>query len=260
MPAKLAMGLLALAVSIPTLQPSLASTLSADYAVRIRGIPVGRAEIKAEVADGRYTIRFNGRASGIARFFSDAKTEVSVAGRVGKTRLLPSEYTHVWTEDRETETVSLRFSGQGVRDIVLDPPRGHPERFVPFTEESKADALDPVSAFLWPTAQGLSAETCRKTLPLIDGRRRFDIALEFRGTDTFTTRDRSFTASAVVCSFRYLPVAGHRKDKPDASIVDSDAMEVWLADTGDGFAVPVRIYLTTRAGRVALEATAVRAN
>ena len=145
------------------------------------------------------------------------------------------------------------------RRSTLQPPRRHPERYAPFTKESNSDAVDLVSAFLWPVEK-ITDDTCNRTLPLVDGRRRFDIALSFDRFDSFATRDRSFSSPVAVCRLDYKPVAGHRIDKPDNSILDADDTEVWIAPVGEGFVIPTRIQLRSRAGRILLEATSVAAN
>jgi hypothetical protein len=235
-----------------------AATLHADYSVSIRGFPVGKATITAEFAKGRYSIAFTGGVSGLARLFSDAETTATATGRIGADRLEPKDYSHVWIEDNETETVAMRFAKRGVTAIDLAPPREHPERYVPLSRESEADALDPVSAFLWPIKSDFGPATCDRSLPLIDGKRRFDISLSFSRTAKFTTRD-GYRADAVVCSFRYHPVAGQRiSGKSDAFMADSNDAATWIVPVADGLAAPVRIEFRTRAGRVVLNATAIR--
>jgi hypothetical protein len=254
----LAFAALALPV-YPAIGNAEARTITAEYSVKIRGFLVGRAEFQADISGKRYTMRFSGGVKGLGRIFSDAETTATVDGKLGGDRLLPSEYTHAWTEDGETETVDMRFSGLAVTTIDLKPPRRHPKRYVPFTKESNSDAVDLVSAFLWPVEK-ITDDTCNRTLPLIDGRRRFDITLNFSRFDSFTTRDRSFSSPVAVCRLHYTPVAGHRIDKPDSSILNGDDTEVWIAPLGEGFAIPTRIQLRSRAGRVLLEATSVATN
>ena len=237
-----------------------AETLSADYSVSIRGFPVGKARLTAEIAGGLYAINFSGGARGLARLFSDAATTASVSGRIGGDRMEPRTYSHVWMEDGEAETISMRFERRGVSEIDA-PPHSHPERYVPLTPEAKADALDPVSAFLWPVSGEFGSGLCDRTFPLIDGRRRFDIKLSFSRMEKFATRDRSTIVDSVVCSIRYSPVAGQRiGKKSDASILDSGDAEVWMAPVADGFASPVRIQFRTRAGRIVMLATAFGTN
>ena len=153
----------------------------------------------------------------------------------------------------------MRFSGHAVTTISLEPPRRHPERYAPFTRESNANAVDLVSAFLWPVKK-ITDEICNRTLPLVDGRRRFDITLNFDRFDNFATRDGSFLSPVAVCRLRYTAVAGQRIDKPDNSILDANDTEVWIAPVGEGFAIPTRIQLRSRAGRILLEATSVATN
>ena len=107
-----------------------ARTITAEYSVKIRGFLVGRAEFQADISGKRYTMRFSAGVQGLGRISSDAETTATVGGKLGADRLLPSEYNHAWTEDGETETVEMRFSGRAVTTIDLEPPRNHPERYV----------------------------------------------------------------------------------------------------------------------------------
>jgi hypothetical protein len=236
--------------------PAAALTLHTDYAVSIRGFPVGSATLTAAIGKGRYSIAFAGGVHGLARLFSDAKTTANASGRIEDERLEPQSYSHVWTEDNEVETVSMRFSRHGVAAITLDPPRKHPERYVPLTPKTNANALDLVSAFVWPVS-AFDPNLCKRTLPLIDGKHRFDIALAFSRREPFATRG-GYAVNTVVCSFRYHPIAGQRIGKNDESIADGEEAEVWMAPVDRGFVAPVLVQFQTRAGRIVLRATSVR--
>ena len=252
---RLALALLAALVSLSA--PAGALTLHTEYAVSIRGFPVGSATLTAEIGKSRYSIAFAGGVHGLARIFSDAKTTANASGGIGSERLEPQTYSHVWTEDDEVETVSMRFTKRGVTAIALDPPQKHPERYVPLTPKTNADALDLVSAFVWPVS-AFDPKLCQRTLPLIDGKHRFDITLAFSRREPFAIRG-GYAVNSVVCSFRYRPVAGQRIGKSDESIADGGGAEVWLAPAGRGFVAPVLVQLQTRSGRIVLRATTFRA-
>jgi hypothetical protein len=256
---KLAFAFFTVAFLAGTADRVEARVITAEYSVKIRGFLVGRAEFQADISGKRYTIRFSGGVKGLGRIFSDAETAATVGGKLGADRFLPSEYHHAWTEDGETETVDMRFSDRAVTTIDLQPPKRHPERYTPFTEETNADAVDLVSAFVWPVEK-VTDETCNRTLPLVDGRRRFDVTLSFARFETFATRDQSFSSPVAVCSLKYTPVAGQRIDKPDNSILNGADVEVWIAPVAEEFAIPTRLQLRSRAGRVLLEATSVATN
>jgi hypothetical protein len=238
-----------------------AGSLVAEYAVSIRGFPVGTAKLHAELAGRDYSLAFSGGIRGLARLFSDARTTAHAAGRISGEQLQPGGYDHVWIEDGETETVAMRFAGRGVAAFSLTPPRERPERYVPLTEAQLANALDPLSAFLWPTpaAVALTPAICSRTLPLFDGKRRFDIDLSFARRDSYATRDGSFSGPAIVCSFRYTAVAGHRRGRTsDRFVTGSTGAEVWMASGGDGVAIPVELHLPARMGRIVLRATTLQ--
>jgi hypothetical protein len=84
--------------------------------------------------------------------------------------------------------------------------------------------------------------------------------LNFDRFDSFATRDQSFSSPVAVCRLRYKAITGQRIDKPDNSILDANDTEVWIAPVGEGFAIPTRIQLRSRAGRILLEVTSVATN
>jgi Protein of unknown function (DUF3108) len=249
-----ALILLLPALTLPA-SGALGRTLRTEYAVSVRGFPVGRAELQAEITGGHYSIQFSGGIRGLARLFSNVETSAAAIGEVGMDQLEPDEYKHLWRENSDTEAVDMHFVDRRLTEVNVDPPRRHPERYVPLTDMDKLDVLDPVSAFVWPVA-GVTPAICSRTLPLMDGKIRFDIALAFSRMETFSTNDRSYSDRAVVCSFRYEQVAGYRIGrKNDDSITDGSGMEVWMTPAGNGLAAPARIQLSTRLGEVVFVAT-----
>jgi hypothetical protein len=231
-----------------------AGALSIEYSVSIRGFPLGTARLKSESEDGRYETEFSARVSGLARIFSDAEMSAHAAGNLAPDRPYPEEYDHIWIEDGETETVRMRFAGSAVTEIGLEPPRRRPERYAPVTEADKADALDPVSAFLWPVAED-GPESCGRTLPLIDGKHRFNIELAFARKATFTPRNASAPMPALVCSMRYRQISGHRLNRKGGGFMKEDSeAEVWMVPAGDGILAPAQVSLESRVGRIVLRA------
>lgn len=235
--------------------PATAGALKVEYSVSIRGLPVGTARLSAEDGDGRYQIALSARVAGLARLFSDADVRAQATGSLGAERPLPESYQHVWVEDGETENVAMHFAGTAVTDIALDPPRRRPERYLPMTDADKADVLDPVSAFLWPAPNGPTPDMCARTIPLIDGKYRFDLDLAFLREDRFSARGESRARPALVCGLRYRQISGHRIDRRGGGFMKQDsAAEIWLVPAGPGFLAPAKIQIESRVGRVVLQA------
>ncbi len=232
-----------------------AASLRGEYSLSLRGIPIGSARLKAEVAEGHYTIEFAGRVKGLVRLFTDGEASVRAEGAEADGALRPAEYSQYWTEEDDEETIRVAFSGREVSDIAVEPPVKRPERYVPVEAEHKADVLDPASAFVWPAPDGATAEICDRTLPLFDGRRRYDLALSYSRTEEFEGRSGSYSGPAVVCAVRYRPIAGHRENRKTVrELAANEDMEVWMAPVGDGMVAPVRVRVGTKYGRVVLNA------
>lgn len=254
-----ALVLLCLAFTAPAAAEQ-AHTLRTDYSVTVRGFPVGAAHLRASFGGGDYRVDFTGGITGLARLFSDAKTNASVSGRTAEDRPRPLEYSHVWVEKGEEEDVRMLFAGRGVKSISLTPPREHPERYVPLTKKLEADAFDPVSAFLLPAGGAVGPDTCARTLQLIDGKRRFDLELSFRRSATFKTSDGTYSGPIVVCGMRYVAIAGHKQGKEDGSFAaDAKDNEVWFAPAGDGMVAPIRLQFRSRIGRIVMQARTFKA-
>ena len=232
-----------------------AASLRGEYSLSLRGIPIGSARLEAEVADGRYSVEFAGRVKGLVRLFTDGEASVRAEGAEADGALQPVAYSQYWVEDDDDETIRVAFSGRAASDISVEPPVKRPERYVPVEAEHKTGVLDPASAFVWSAPGGATPDICDRTLPLFDGRRRFDLALSYSRTETFEGRDGSYSGPAVVCAIRYRPIAGHRANRKQVrELAANDDMEVWMAPAGDGMVAPVRIRIGTKYGRVVLNA------
>jgi hypothetical protein len=235
------------------------TSLRTEYSLRFKGIPIGSAELDVTFADGRYSIEFDGKVKGLVRLFSDGKASVEAKGAQEGGALRPAEYSQYWADDDDAERIRMAFSGAAVSEVAVEPPVRRPERYVPVTAEHKAGVLDPASAFVWPAPDGVAPEICDRTLPLFDGRRRYDLALRYSRTEEFDGRDGSYSGPAIVCAVRYHPIAGHRPNRKNLrELAANDDMEVWMAPAGD-MAVPVRIRVGTKYGRVTLEARELQA-
>src|SRR5687768_5292100 len=234
-------GRLPLALAVAAL-PFLAAadsgagaSLQIEYSVSLRGLPIGSARLEADVEGDRYTIDFSGRVKGLVRLFSDGEASASAAGAAADGKLQPAQYSQYWIEDDDDETIRVAFSGATATEISVEPPVKRPERYVPVTEAHRTDVLDPASAFVWPAPDGATPELCDRTLPVFDGRRRFDLALSFSRTESFEGRDGSYSGPAMVCAVRYRPIAGHRPNRKSVrEMAENDDIEIWMAPAGEG--------------------------
>ena len=151
------------------------------------------------------------------------------------------------------------LSSGTVKEVTINPPTAfNPER-VPLTDATGAASSIPMSGLLIRvpgTGDPLSPETCRRTIPVFDGRMRFDLQMSFKRMDVVKA-EKGYRGPAVVCAIQFVPLAGYVPDRPAVKyLVSQHDMEVWLAPVmGTRVVVPFRVSIPTPLGRGVLEAT-----
>jgi hypothetical protein len=101
----------------------------------------------------------------------------------------------------------------------------------------------------------LSAAACDRTLPIFDGYTRFDLKLSYAGEKK--VKARGYSGPVAVCTVRYVPIAGHRKDRPATKFMaENRDIQIWLAPVaGLPVLAPYLISIKTTIGTLAIEAT-----
>src|SRR5262249_27351359 len=150
----------------------------AHYSVTIAGIPVGQGVWVADIAEDQYTTAASGRITGLARVLTDGEGFGAARGRVHSGRLVPASYALTVTADRRPDEVRIAFAGGGVKDLQVWPPTPDTPGRVPVTEAHRRGVVDPLSAgllFVGGTGEVVSQDACRRTVPIFDGRQRYDL-------------------------------------------------------------------------------------
>ncbi|MYZ50115.1 DUF3108 domain-containing protein [Propylenella binzhouense] len=241
-----------------------AATIDASYGVSLIGLPVGKATLKLVTDGTTYQIQGEGGVRGVSRLLSDATGGVSAAGTLPPgPRPLPVGYRQVIRSDKETENVSIDFANDAVAKTVIDPDRPkHRRNRVPLTEADMRGVLDPASALVIPTGGATGSEICNRTVPVFDGRQRFDIVLSYQRTETVEGGSHRYSGPAQVCAMRYVPIAGHRKNRRTIKeLAENRDLEIWLAPLASvPVAVPVRLRVGTNFGPLVFRLERFRAD
>jgi hypothetical protein len=230
----------------------------ARYSVTIAGIPVGQGVWIADIAQDQYSTAASGRVTGIARVLSDGEGSGAARGRVNAGRLLPSTYAVTVTADRRPDEIRMGFAGGAVKELRVEPPTPYSADRVPLTEAHRRGVMDPLSAglvYVGGTGDVITPDVCRRTVPIFDGRQRYDLTLAFKRMDQVKA-DRGYEGPVVVCMVVYQPLAGHRPDRPAVrQLAESRDMDIWFAPiAGTRFLAPFRISLPTVIGMAVLQA------
>jgi hypothetical protein len=252
----------AIALAITALSAASASAqtkLQAHYSVKMTGVTIGEAEWQAEIGPDAYSASASGSASGMLSVLVKGKGTAAVRGAVKNGVLAPASFTSRLVEDKETDELRMTIEDGVATEVVAqgEAPKG--ER-VPLTDQHRRGIVDPLTALMLTPAGAadvLAPENCNRTLPIFDGRRRYNLALSYKRIETVKA-DKGYAGPVLVCGVVLEPIAGHR---PDSMLIKYVAgrrdAELWLAPIGAArVAAPFRLAMPTLVGTMELRATA----
>lgn len=235
------------------------SKLEAHYVATLAGIPVGKGNWYLDITNNQFTAAANGQTTGLLRVFTGGQGTVAARGAMSDGRPIPGTYAANILSDKKFNEVRMAISGGIVSEVRAEPPLSPAGDRVPVAETHRRGVFDPMSALLIAASgQGntVSPEACNRTLPIFDGRGRFDLVLTYKRMEQVKAAT-GYRGPAVVCSVSYRPIAGHRPSLPTVKyLVRARDMEVWLAPvSGSRILVPFRVFVPTMIGPAVLEAT-----
>jgi hypothetical protein len=230
----------------------------ARYAVSLIGLHIGEVSATGLLRQDGYRIDLNAELSGLAAMVSHLQLALASSGAIHKGTVLPAAYATTSANSYETRTIRMSLHSGAVTNVQISPPFEDKEGRVPVTEALKRNILDPTSALIMAVPPGqplLGPAACNRTIPVYDGFTRFDITLSYAGTRTVSVQGYSGPVS--VCSARYTPVAGHKRDSKQAQFMASNRdIDVWLAPVEHAHVVvPLHVSIRTQAGVALVEAT-----
>jgi Protein of unknown function (DUF3108) len=232
--------------------------LDASYVVTLSGLPIGRGVWSIDVQDDQFGASASGATSGLLRVFASGQGSSVVRGIMSGGQPSPSSYASSIVTDKHTDDVRIQFSGGSVREYSADPPTlPSPDR-VPLTDAHRKGVFDPLSATLIRVAGSgdtLVPEACQRTIPVFDGRMRYDLQLAFKRLEKVRS-EKGYQGTVVVCAIYFMPIAGHVPERSAIKyLVEQRDMEIWLAPiAGTRLMVPYRASIPTPIGLGVLQA------
>ncbi len=220
----------------------------------LSGIPVGKAYLSMKLDNGAYAMHGSAKAYGASKIFSNAKGVSTSRGRYDSGRIVAASHELKYSTKKMKGTVKMTFDGSGLQESHSVPPVFYQVDSVKLQPAHLRAVLDPVSTSIVAVKAsqiGNGTAICNRTLPIYDGKKRFDLRLRFKGIRKLVTK--GFKGISYVCSARYVPVAGHRPHKKHIKrLIANRSIEVAMARIGT---TPVygliQFAMKTRYGRIA---------
>jgi hypothetical protein len=238
------------------------TTFKADYVISFARIRVGSAIVRADIGSNAYAISASGHAGGAIRLLVDGDGSLISRGSVVGNRLLPSTFMLKINSANDPLDVNMAIEDGNVTELTVLPPNS--PNSVPITDADRKKISDPLTALFVPadeTGDGLNRETCQRTLPIFDGRQRYDLELDFKRLDKVTVNN-GYSGPVVVCSLSYRPIAGHRVSAPLVKFLsESREIEIALAPlAGTRLLAPYRLVVANLLANLVFQANRFETN
>jgi hypothetical protein len=231
------------------------SRITAVYRVDLGSFNLGNFKLTTTFRGEDYQMRGEGRFTVLSGLLYEWRGVMAGSGRVTNAGPEPAMYAFNYSDSTKMwERLRMTFEGRSVSGVTIAPSRRPLPRTIPVTQEQLEGVLDPMSgAFLTANSDNPNGDinVCNHTLPVIDGRARFDLVVTpKRVTRVKRTTPGGYGGPAVVCAVKFIPIAGHQPDNPGIRLMaQSNEIEVWLIPVRNtNMYVPYRIVLPTPAG------------
>ncbi len=191
--------------------------------------------------------------------FRSRASPMTAQGAMRDGRPVAATYISTTTSEDDTLAVTMMLEDGNVTELTASPPPPGEDR-VPLTEAHRRGVTDPLTALLVPAADGqdgLSAAVCARTVPIFDGRRRYDLKLAFKRMER-AKADKGYAGPVVVCSLVFQPIAGHRAASPLLSLLAGDGREIEIAFApvaGTRMLAPFRVTVVNMLGNLVIQAS-----
>lgn len=227
--------------------------VEAEFTVYLGGFLFAVGNFTADFTGETYRLNTLLTTAGLPRAFYEAEFRLSSEGRLAPPHVRPNRYVSNSRDTSSARKITLDYDGDGMPHMTAVPPY-EPGDLVDIAPYQQIGTQDPVSAALVSVVG--EANPCDRTIPVFDGRRRYDLKLSFDSEKKMTPRGLSSPRQVIACNVRYVPVAPIEKRKFTEMLSRNDSIKVWFAPFDGGRVyLPVRLQLRTPLGGAVMELT-----
>lgn len=235
------------------------SKLDAAYTATLLSLPIGEISWTVRLQNNQFVAQASGAISGFLRLFLDARGQAVASGALPGGKPAVANFSLKIDAGKWSDNIRILFRGNKAEEYITATPAKPNPNVVPITAASRIGVVDPMTALLvYVPGNGdtVVRDACERTVPVFDGRTRYNLELTFKRFDQART-DRGYQGPVVICSARFLPVAGYDpKHFLIAHLTAERDVEIWLAPlTGSRLIVPYRLTIPTPLGLGVLQAT-----
>ncbi|MEM8628406.1 MAG: DUF3108 domain-containing protein, partial [Pseudomonadota bacterium] len=240
---------LAAGVGVMSATPAAALPAEVDATYTIsHPLASGSFQFSSRSKGSTYRLRGDARIDALLGIYTWRSSTVA-RGRVrgGKTR--PAAYALNFRGGRKQGSVEMKFPLRSTKSVKANPPIKPSNSRVKVTRRHLSGVLDPLSAILAFTVpkngRVAGVNPCRGSIPVFDGKQRFDLVLTSKGTARYDGRAiTGMSRKAYVCRVQYKPRAGYKLNDETRFMMNNAGIEIWLVPARSaGLFVPHKMVI-----------------
>jgi hypothetical protein len=215
-----------------------AKSIDLKYRVFIGGLETGEVNLQINHSKDTYHVKSEIRSLGLVDVLIKFRSTSFSKGRVANNIVSPQQHEahNMWRGD--PRSVVMKYNENGP-DMVEVAPLPEDDDRLPVKDEMKLDTVDALSAALVTSLSAMSeVNRCNKTVPIFDGRRRYNIHV--KGEVEQAVEGPVYSGDAYRCELKIERIAGHSRS-PWLPQRDDESADVWFARLApDWTPIPVR--------------------
>jgi len=225
--------------------------LTLNYQIFVGGFETGRLELIVSRNQTEYVMTSEVRSMGLIDAIIGFRSKARTTGHVKQDAVWPAHHSadNLWMGDERY--VRVKYGVQGPKQVEVEPPPEDDDRKqVP--EKLLAGTMDALSASLALSRMASQAidSRCSGTVPVFDGRRRYNIVS--RGVGPEIVKSKVFSGKAYKCEVDLIRIAGH-SESPWLPRQENEGGDIWYAELLKGWpAIPVRFETDIGMGSVVI--------
>ncbi len=227
--------------------PVMESNITASYDFFVGGFRIAEVDLTAEVDNKNYSATSRMATRGILEVLLKGRVASQAAGQRGAFgQLQPKGFATRYRVRSGEQTVQMGFKDATPVKVILDPP----EQAEPYHAKAaeQRGSLDPLSATVAALLPADSTDLCNRTIPIFDGKRRFDVIFlppegeRFDSEAPLPEWDRPLTR----CLGVYERISGFEPESLQSERYFP--FDIWFEDSGNGVFRAVRLSGRTKLG------------
>ncbi|HEY1709734.1 MAG TPA: DUF3108 domain-containing protein [Rhizomicrobium sp.] len=235
-----------------TTKPS--SQLQMAMALYAGGISLGNVDMDATFRGDDYHVVSNLTTSGVVNVLWQSHIQATSTGKISGGHVEPALYDSFYTgRNVKNQEISLTYEN-GQPRLYANPP--YPLRGYEVPPEQQKNTFDPMSTVIALTTsiRADSKNPCGVTLPVFDGRRRYDISFTKEKDADIKMDNGIYKGHVQVCAIKYNQISGFSPGVLKAK-QKFPPIHAWVATfpaaEGRTYAIPLRVWADTEYGTIA---------